>query len=43
MHNSCDCKKHVHFVTDYTEECDNHKHKFQVASLIEAPTDFEYK
>lgn len=35
--------KHVHFATAYTEECDNHKHKFQVASLIEAPTDFERK
>lgn len=33
--------KHVHFIKDCTEIEDGHKHKFQVAFLIESPTDFE--
>lgn len=35
--------KHVHFASAVTEEADGHRHKFQVASLIDSPTDFEYK
>lgn len=33
--------KHVHFASACTECEDGHRHKFQVASLIESPTDFE--
>lgn len=33
--------KHVHFAQAYTEPADGHRHRFQVASLIESPTDFE--
>lgn len=33
--------KHVHFLKACTEEEDGHKHKFQVATLIDSPTDFE--
>ena len=33
--------KHVHFIKACTEEEDGHKHQFQVATLIESPTDFE--
>ena len=32
--------KHVHFASACTEE-DGHRHRFQVASLIESPLDFE--
>lgn len=34
--------KHVHYVKALTEREDGHKHLFQVASLIESPTDFEH-
>lgn len=34
--------KHVHFLKSVTEEADGHKHKFQVATLIEEPTEFEH-
>lgn len=33
--------KHVHFADAFTEERDGHRHRFQVASMIESPTDFE--
>lgn len=33
--------KHVHFASAWTEEEDGHRHRFQVASLIESPLDFE--
>lgn len=33
--------KHVHFAKAFTEEEDNHKHRFQVASLINSPTEFK--
>lgn len=32
--------KHVHFAKACTDTEDGHKHQFQVASLIESPTDF---
>ena len=35
--------KHVHFASACTEEADDHRHRFQVASLIESPLDFECK
>lgn len=35
--------KHIHFISDFTKEADGHSHAFQVASLIESPTDFKYK
>lgn len=35
--------KHVHFANACTETQDGHTHKFQVASLIDSPTDFRYK
>lgn len=35
--------KHVHYALAYTEEEDGHVHKFQVASLIDSPTEFECK
>lgn len=35
--------KHVHFLKDFTEPEECHKHKFQVATLIESPTDFKCK
>lgn len=35
--------KHVHYLKDFTEKEDGHKHRFQVAALIESPTDFECK
>lgn len=35
--------KHVHFLKDFTEEQDGHKHRFQVATLIDSPIDFKYK
>lgn len=34
--------KHVHFAKAVTEEADGHRHKFQVAALINDPTDFKY-
>lgn len=34
--------KHVHFLKAFTEEMDGHKHQFQVATLIDSPTDFKY-
>lgn len=33
--------KHVHFLKDFTEEEDGHKHEFQVATLIKSPIDFK--
>lgn len=39
--NNCENKKHVHFIIDFTEEQDNHKHEFQAAALIDSPTDFQ--
>lgn len=33
--------KHVHFASAFTECEDKHRHRFQVASLIESPTDFK--
>lgn len=33
--------KHVHFIKAFTQEADGHKHKFQVATLIDSPTDFK--
>ena len=33
--------KHVHFASACTEVDVGHKHRFQVASLIESPLDFE--
>lgn len=33
--------KHVHFAYESTESSDGHIHRFQAASLIESPTDFE--
>ncbi|MDD6637528.1 MAG: YmaF family protein [Lachnospiraceae bacterium] len=33
--------KHLHFIKDFTEEEDNHKHEFQAATLIDSPIDFE--
>ena len=35
--------KHVHFLKDFTNVEDRHRHEFQVATLIESPTDFKYK
>lgn len=35
--------KHVHFIKDFTEEEDNHKHEFQAATLIDSPIDFKCK
>lgn len=35
--------KHVHFIKDFTEREDGHRHQFQAATLIESPTDFEYR
>ena len=35
--------KHVHFLKDFTEEEDGHKHKFQFATLIDSPIDFKHK
>ncbi|MDD3277956.1 MAG: YmaF family protein [Lachnospiraceae bacterium] len=35
------CGKHVHYAKACTTAEDDHKHAFQVASLIEAPTKFE--
>lgn len=35
--------KHVHFIKDFTEEKDNHMHKFQAAALIDSPIDFKCK
>ena len=40
---NCEKQKHVHFIKDFTEEEDNHKHEFQAATLIDSPTDFKYK
>ena len=34
--------KHVHFIKDFTEEEDGHKHRFQAATLIDSPIDFKY-
>lgn len=34
--------KHVHFAKSCTQMEDGHKHIFQVASLIESPTESEY-
>lgn len=31
--------KHIHFANAFTQEEDGHKHAFQVASLINSPTD----
>lgn len=33
------CGKHVHFAKAFTESEDGHRHLFQVASLIDSPTD----
>lgn len=33
--------KHVHFVNDFTTKEDGHKHEFQVATLIDSPTEFK--
>lgn len=33
--------KHVHFAIAYTQIEDGHKHQFQVASLIDSPTNFK--
>lgn len=33
--------KHVHYAKACTQPEDGHKHEFQVASLIESPTEFE--
>ena len=35
--------KHVHFIKDFTEEEDEHRHEFQAASLIDNPIDFKRK
>ena len=35
--------KHVHFLKDFTEEEDKHKHEFQFATLIDSPIDFKCK
>ena len=35
--------KHVHFINDFTEEEDNHRHEFQAATLIDSPIDFDCK
>lgn len=35
--------KHVHFLKDFTEEEDNHKHEFQAATLIDSPIDFKHR
>lgn len=32
--------KHVHFINEFTEESNNHKHELQAATLIDSPTDF---
>lgn len=37
------CGKHVHFIKDFTQESDHHRHEFQVASLIDSPTDCMHK
>lgn len=34
--------KHVHFAKAFTNEEDGHRHRFQVASLIDSPTDIEH-
>lgn len=34
--------KHVHYLKDCTEQENGHEHKFQLATLIDSPTDFEY-
>ena len=34
--------KHVHYIKATTEEEGGHRHNFQAATLIDAPTDFEY-
>lgn len=34
--------KHVHFINEFTDKEDGHKHKFQVAFLIDSPIDFKY-
>lgn len=36
-------QKHVHFIKDCSWEEDGHKYRFQAATLIESPTDFECK
>ena len=33
--------KHIHYLNDTTETEDGHLHRFQAASLIEEPTEFE--
>lgn len=33
--------KHVHYATACTEDADGHVHRFQVASLIDSPTDYK--
>lgn len=33
--------KHIHFAKSFTDTQDGHRHQFQVASLIDSPTDFE--
>lgn len=35
--------KHVHFAKAFTTMEDSHKHEFQVASLIDEPTEFKRK
>lgn len=33
--------RHVHYAKSFTTREDGHKHQFQVASLIDSPTDFD--
>lgn len=33
--------KHIHFADAFTDESDGHRHRFQVAAMIESPTDCE--
>lgn len=35
--------KHVHFIKDFTQAEDNHRHEFQAATLIDSPIDFKCK
>lgn len=35
--------KHIHFISECTESENGHLHRFQAASLIESPTDFNNK
>lgn len=33
--------KHIHFIKACTEKADGHRHEFQVAALIDNPTEFK--